>query len=321
MQAFHPTVTTSTAKYHSRRWGLPLAIVATLGIVACVTVSDAVWGQNAKLTKAKTKAVDSRILIEECRITPVQVAVLSTDRPGVFAEVSVTEGALVEADAVIARLQDEVAQARYVVAREKATDDVDVRYAAKAAEYARKEYEIHVEANKKAQAFSPLEIEKLKLAMERGILQIQKAEHDFLLNKLTRDESFAELNSYQVKAPFNGTITRIYKHKGEAVRQGDPVLELMNTDHLRIEGYLGIRDRLRVKPGTPVTVKLDIPDEDLEIENEVFEGRVTFIDLAVNPVTSSFRVWAEVPNRDDLLRVGLTAQMIIHPEPEVTATK
>ena len=313
-----PSVTTLSNRSKVSRWLVSVVIVATSCLCAGTILSEIVWGQNAKLTKGTSKAADSPILIEDCRITPVDVAVLSTDRPGVFAEVSVKEGDLVEADAIIARLQDDVAQARYTLAKEKATDDIDIRYAEKAWEVAKKEYEIMLEVRKKG-AVTQLELDKLKLAMERGELQVEKAEHDFMLNKLSRDEAFADLNSYHVKAPFTGTVTRIYKHKGEAVRQGDPVLELMNTDHLRVEGYLNIKDRLRVRPGTPVSVKLDIPDVDLEIENEIFEGRVTFIDKAVVPTSSLFRVWAEVPNRDDLLRVGLTAQMMIHPEREVTA--
>lgn len=319
-----PTSSTmsSVGKSSLRSWIVPAVAIATAGLFVSATWPDVVWGQKIDLTKTKTNAADSRILIEDCRISPVQIATLSTDRPGVFAEVSVKEGDAIEADTVIARLQDDTAQARYVLAREKATDDIDVRYAQKAAEYARAEYEIHVEANKRQPGtFPQLELQKLKLAMERGVLQIEKAEHDFMLNKLSRDEALADLNSYQVKAPFTGTVTRVYKHKGEAVRQGDPVLEVMNTDVLRVEGYLSIRDRLRVQPGTPVSVKLDIPDEDLEIENEIFEGKVTFIDEAVVPTSSLFRVWAEVPNRNNLLRVGLTAQMSIHPGQEVTAAE
>ncbi len=295
-----------------------MVAMSGLGLCLLLFATDLVQGQNERPVKSRIPKPPSRsaeIHVPECSITAVDVAILSTDRSGVLADIIVKEGMFVEADEVIARLQDDVAQARYILADEKTKDDVDVRYAAKAYDYAKKEYEIALDSRARVEGSVPeLEAEKLKLAMERGALQVEKAEHDFQLNKLSRDEALADLNSYRIKTPFMGTVTRVYKHKGEAVRQGDPVLELINTDRLRVEGYLSISDRLRVRPGAAVDVKIDIPDEELDIEEEIFAGQITFIDVSVVGSSSICRVWAEVPNRDDLLRIGLSAQMTIYPD-------
>jgi hypothetical protein len=49
-----------------------------------------------------------------------------------------------------------------------------------------------------------------------------------------------------------------------------------------------------------------------------------FVDVSAQPVTGQVRVWAEVVNRDNILRAGLNARMAIYPPgtlPEKTAGK
>ena len=58
-------------------------------------------------------------------------------------------------------------------------------------------------------------------------------------------------------------------------------------------------------------MKLNDPDFSPPAAAEEFVGRVTFIDVTVDPVTRETRVWAEVENRDNILRGGLMAEMVI----------
>ena len=108
-------------------------------------------------------------------------------------------------------------------------------------------------------------------------------------------------------------MRRILKRKGEAVRQGDPILELVSVCRVKVQGYLPIEDRWTVKPGDTVQVQIDIPGSDLAIEKEIFEGKVIFVDPTVSLVNQSCRVWAEVKNPDERLIEGLYAKMkILH---------
>ena len=93
--------------------------------------------------------------------------------------------------------------------------------------------------------------------------------------------------------------------------QGTPILELISTRSVRVEGYLPIEDYYLVKKGDLVKVRLDIPDKDLPIEKEIFEGTVYFIDKTVSQVTHGARVWAEVQNPGERLIEGLYAKMTI----------
>jgi hypothetical protein len=56
----------------------------------------------------------------------------------------------------------------------------------------------------------------------------------------------------------------------------------------------------------------------------VFYGKIVFVDVSAQPVTGQVRVWAEVENRDNILRAGLNARMAINPQgarPEKAALK
>ena len=154
----------------------------------------------------------------------------------------------------------------------------------------------------------------MTLAAERSELQIEKAQMDRELNYLARDEAMAQLKTYKVEAPFAGIVTRVHKRQGEAVRQGDPILELVNTDRVRVEGDVKISQIWNIRRGDLVKVQLEIPNFDLDVEKLTFEGRIVFVDVSVEPVSGTVRVWAEVENSGNLLRAGLSAKMTIYPQ-------
>ena len=255
-----------------------------------------------------------------CRVILAEEAVLSSDRAGILAVIVPEEGDRVKAGQKIAGLKDEVAAAALAVAEKQATNDVEIRYAAKAAEVAEVEYRKTKEANRQLpNAFPEIELERLRLAYERAKLQIEKAELDFEVAKLTRDQAAAELAVHRINAPFDGVVRRVIKHRGEAVSQGDPILELVNVDRLRVEGYVPLADAFSLRPGDPVTVQLVESTLAPEIRNRVFEGKIGFIDEVVNKFTIDVRVWATVDNQDDLLRPGLEASMRVFPGKRATA--
>ena len=103
----------------------------------------------------------------------------------------------------------------------------------------------------------------------------------------------------------------MFKKCGEAVAEGEPILELVNTSRVKVEGYVHLRDLDSVRVGSLVSVQLDVPDADLPSERLTFPGRIAYIDVKVEPVTHSVKVWAEVSNRDGILKDGLTARMAI----------
>lgn len=298
-----------------------LATFTACGVLAASwAVSTSFLAGAADEKAAAEAAAAGPIQLEECRIKLIDQVTLASDRPGVLKFVEPEEGDHVKKSQQVASLKDAVARAELAVARKKATDDVQVRYARKAKEVAEKEYEKNLQANKEFPGAVPdVEVIRSKLAAERAVLQIEKAQHDQEINKLTAEESEAKLETYQVVAPIDGIVTRVWKSEGEAVNQGDKILEVSSTDRVRVEGYLPIEDMWRVEPGSAVQVQLNVPEVELPVEDETFKGHIVFVDVAVEPVTRQVRVWAEVQNRENILRAGLTADMTIYPNQQMAA--
>ena len=252
------------------------------------------------------------ITMSLCRIRLIDRFTLASDQTGILAFVEPEEGDVVRQGHEIAGLKDEVAAAAHQIAEKRADNDIQVKYASAAAAVAETELLKAMETNRQVEGAVPdIEIQRLRLAWEKSQLSIELAHDEFSIAGLEAKEAKARLKMYRVEAPSDGVVTQVYKRKGEAVRQGDPILDLVNTDRVRVEGRVDVKDVWKVKRGMAVRVRLDIPDVQLPEENETFEGRVVFVDVAVQPVTREVRVWAEVTNQDNILKDGLTATMVV----------
>ena len=258
------------------------------------------------------RSVPGQITLPTCSVKLFKSIILATDRPGLIEHVEPNEGDEVAKDQAIVFLKDDVLQTIYKGAKHKASNDVNKRYALKSAEVAKAILDRMLEANRSVKsAVTGIEIDKAKMDWEKSLLQGEQAEHDQETARFEMEKAAAELKTCRIEAPWDGRVRKILKHKGESVTQGAPILELVSTQVVKVEGYLPIEDLWSVKVGDPVEVRLDIPDRDLEIEKEVFIGKITYKDVSVSPVTHGCRVTAEVLNPDEKLIEGLYARMTI----------
>jgi RND family efflux transporter MFP subunit len=252
------------------------------------------------------------IELHQCQIKLVDEVILACDRPGIVAFVKPREGDTVKEGDVVLGLDEEVAQAALNTATKEAESDVDIRYSEKSSEVAQTEYEKAELTNLRGKVIPDVEVKRLKLAAEKTVLELESAKHRRAVAQLKRDEAQAQLNTFRIKAPFDGIITRVHRSKGEAVRQGDQVLELVRTSHVRVDGLVSIAEVLQIRRGNQVEVRLDIPEAELDIEKQTFLGKIVYVDVKAEPVSQKVRVWAEVENPDNVLRAGLRAHMTIH---------
>lgn len=294
------------------------AIGAFCTLLAFVVI-PASFAQNEE-SSGEGKA--GTIFIDACRIMLPKSVRLAADRPGIVAFVEPEEGDKVQANQRIAGLRDEVPKANVDIQKRMAEIDIEVRFAKAAHDVDKKDLERAEKANKRhPNTVTEMEVQKMELAQIKSGLQIQKAEQDQEINRLKWQQAEAEWKTFQVEAPFDGTVTRVLKQRGEAVRQGDAIIEIVNTERVRVEGEVDIKDVFAIKPGARVTVKLSVPNYDLPVEKQTFEGRIGFVDVTVVPGTEKVRLWAEVANHDNLLRGGLLAEMTIDPNDVVEPEK
>ena len=281
--------------------------------MACV-VSLQVPIQAQERTSPPT-TIGGAIDVAQCRVTLIDRVTLASARAGVAVFVEAREGDRVRARQVVARLDSTVAEASLAIAQQKASSTIERRMARNLVELSRAEYDKAIQANQKLEGggvFADIEVRRLKLSVDKSGLQYEQAENEQLIHSLSAKQIEAELKTYSVESPFDGIVTRVHRSKGEAVSLGDPLVEVVNLSRVRVEGYVGIVEGLRIKQGTPVTVKLDLPDVDLPEERLEFPGKLVFVDVGVEPVTGQIRVWAEVLNSEGILRSGLPARMKIH---------
>lgn len=252
------------------------------------------------------------VTLPKCAVKLLDSVVLASDRPGLISHVEPKEGDEVRKDQEIVFLKDDALVAIYEIAKEKAENDVNKRFADASAAVAKAELEKMLESNRKVPGSIPsTEVERGRLNVIKAQLQGEQAAHEQQVAKLEAKKAAAELKASKVEAPFDGKVRKVLKHKGEAVTQGTPILELVSTRTVKVEGYLPVEDLWSVKRGDPVEVQIDFPERVLDIENEVFEGKVYFIDPTVSPVTHGARIWAEVQNPNEKLIEGLYAKMTI----------
>jgi len=282
------------------------------GILAA-WATPAVSGQEqVKKAKKPPKAATGVITIERAQVKLIDQVELAAAREGILKFVEPREGDLVQADQIVAGLKDEVARAEYDTAKAQAENDIEVRYATKAFEFAKKDLEKSQAANKQTRrAFSDIDIEEKLLAAGKADLQIEQAKWQFDINKRKADAAQAVLEEFSVAAPFDGMVTDVKKSKGEAVRAGDIILEITSTRRLKVEGMLHYKDAWQIKQGMPVTVTLDVDEDILPAKQNSFKGRVKFVALEVNSVAKDVLITAEVENAEGIMRAGLEATMTI----------
>jgi len=105
-----------------------------------------------------------------------------------------------------------------------------------------------------------------------------------------------------LRAPFDGSITARLVTEGDFARVGTVILQIVDDSALRFRGEIPERDAARVKTGQPVRVRVDAWPE------KTFEGKLTWVNPAVNPETRSVGIEARLENRDRELKAHLFAR-------------
>lgn len=284
-----------------------------------VTAHKADTAADQKATKPA--AAVAPVTIRGCRVKYLEQATVASERPGIVATIGPREGDRVLTGDRLVQLRDDVTRAQLATITLQANSDVKIRGARKAQQVAAAEYEIALEAiREKPRSVPKTELNKLQLASEKGLLDIEEAtlENDFA--KLKKKETEAELRTFLIAAPFDGFVVKVLKSRGEAVQQGDPILELVNPARLKVEGYVPLDIAEQLKPGMPVEA-IRTANDAVPNEAELARGVLVFVDVGVEPVSGQVRVWAEVEGSSGILRAGVPATLLVSLAPQSTTDR
>lgn len=266
------------------------------------------------------------ISVPRCLVTLIDEVNVPAQETGVLRKIPVERGKYVPMGGLLAQIDDsvpskqhEIASRKLDKATEQATNDVDIKYAAKAAEVSQAEYDMMRAANEGVKGtVAPITIRKAKLQWEKAILQAEQADMNFKVAGLTAKEAKAEMEAAQIvidrcqiTSPIDGIVVQKYRHEGEWVRPGDPLMRVVGLKRLKLDGSLS-SDKYSpsMVVGKPATVVATIPTGQVK-----FEGTVVFASPEIDS-NGNFDFTVEVQNRPDgdtwILFPGDVASVTIH---------
>jgi macrolide-specific efflux system membrane fusion protein len=247
---------------------------------------------------------------------------------GALDEIGVREGDMVEAGALVAKIEDadvqldmRRAQLELAAARKQAENDVKVRFARKSLEVAEAEQRRALDSQKRlSQSVSQSELDQLRLIVERTTLEVEQARFEMELAQTTRElkENELELAEHgilqrRITAPLAGFVTQVNRHRGEWIEPGQSVIRILRLDRLRAEGLASAEALGGDLHGRAVKLTVELEGKPVE-----FAGKVVFVSPEIDPVNGQVRVWAQIENKDLKLRPGLHGSMVILESPQQT---
>lgn len=93
-----------------------------------------------------------------------------------------------------------------------------------------------------------------------------------------------------VKSPITGIVSDRVVEDGEAVKDGDPLLSVVDIGTLELQAQVGVDDAMRVRVGSTVIFSIDA------LGSETLRGRVTRIDPRADPGTRQVGLAASLAN-------------------------
>jgi multidrug efflux pump subunit AcrA (membrane-fusion protein) len=257
-----------------------------------------------------------------------QIIEVSAECSGVIKSLAVMEGSRIQVGQELGKVKDDRAlialqKATYEweVACKKQSSDIAIRLTEKAALVAVTEYERAVRANKEIpNTYAENEIDRRKLVYEKAQLEIEQAaynrslaEAEVAIAKTGLEQAELELRQHRIQSPVNGMVVAVKRRAGEWVEPGVTVVEIVDMDVFRVEGFLTVVEAAALSLQREAHVVIPVGDQALEKT-----GKVVFVSPEANPLNLQVRVILEFPfnseKERDIFRSGLKCRAWIDVE-------
>jgi membrane fusion protein, multidrug efflux system len=113
-----------------------------------------------------------------------------------------------------------------------------------------------------------------------------------------------EISNTRINSPFDAVLQERSVEIGDFVRTGDAVAELVDLDPLIVSGEVNEREVAELIVGSQGTTKL--------VDGTELAGIIRYLAPVADPNTRSFKVELAVPNPDNAVRAGQTAEMRLY---------
>ncbi|MFC2969885.1 efflux RND transporter periplasmic adaptor subunit [Acidimangrovimonas pyrenivorans] len=114
----------------------------------------------------------------------------------------------------------------------------------------------------------------------------------------------AAADRLELRAPFAGVIEAVDVEQGEWVQPGTKVATLLALDPIVVDAEVSETDIKFIQTGAKARVRL--------VDGRSFEGTVRFVSKEANSQTRTFPVEVALPNPDDAIPAGMTAEVTLY---------
>ncbi len=108
---------------------------------------------------------------------------------------------------------------------------------------------------------------------------------------------------FGVYAPASGVLTELGAREGGQLIAGSSLMQISDLSQVWLIAEVPERDAARLKPGLAAEVQLQ------SLPGEVFKGKVSYLYPTLNEVSRTLQVRVELPNKRNLLRPGMYANI------------
>ena len=253
----------------------------------------------------------AELVVNDCRLVFPQKQMVAASQGGILKS-RLKEGQSVSRGDISASMQDEIIAARVAVSRHRASDETRIRRARETLASAKRERQLAERGNEEVtNTYPESEVYRRRSAETLATLELAIEESQLKLLQLQLLEEESALASLKLQSRIDGIVTRTFKNPGEGVAGGEDVLEIVNTDFVRVEGYVKLKDARKLKVSQKALVIVVFEDSHNSSTPDVrhFNGQLTFVDVVVQPLSGAVRIWVEVDNRPCQLAEGMSATM------------
>lgn len=117
------------------------------------------------------------------------------------------------------------------------------------------------------------------------------------------DYAKTQLANGIILSPISGTVTAKNVNVGEMATPAQPLVTIVNSGQLHVDGYVPVDLLSKIKVGQPVILKIS------EISDKRFEGVISVINSQVDSRSKSVLVKVTLKDGNDVLKPGMFAEI------------
>jgi RND family efflux transporter MFP subunit len=224
------------------------------------------------------------------------VAVITSRRDGVVAQLSVREGSAVSKGSVIARLSGDEELRAQLRQAEVEIDRLKV-------EQSQLEALIRLDRNElerektlaKDGLSSQKDVERAQFKFDAAVLELEKSKVASNGARAKVDEIKAEIQKNTIAVPISGIVTRLYVELGSSVAKNEKIIEVSPTAPLQVKFQVPQPERTRLTMGSSLGISL------IDGDAIVASARVRRLEPVADPASNTYGYVADVVGGKSLL--------------------